>query len=238
LLDFAIHEAEKVQRYVQLYQIGVDEHEIAHREATGYHAASGHRHQHAEADADDRGLADVEQRQRALACDGRPLVARERLVEAIRFVMLIAEVFHGLVIQQAVDRARIRLLVGLVHLTPVLEAPFRDGECVSDVAGHAGQRHDRVPHVEHRPENAADQRHLDQRRHDVEQHERQQRIDTRGTALDGARQPAGLAFEVKRKRQRMEMAEGSQRDLTDRALRHLRERGVAQLRKRDRRHAE
>ena len=47
-----------------------------------------------------------------------------------------------------------------------------------------------------------------QRRYDVEQHERQQKLDPGGAALDGAATPPVRRFEVKAQRQRVDMAKG------------------------------
>jgi hypothetical protein len=182
-----------------------------------------------------RRLADVQQRQRALARDRRALVARERLVEPGGLVLLVAEVLDRFVVQQAVDRARARFLVGLVHLPPVLDAPLGHGQRVRDVADDADERDEGVREVEERPEDPADERDLDQRRHDVEQHEREQRVDAGRAALDRARQAAGLPLEVEAQRQAVQVAERAQRDRSDGPLRDLREHGVAELRERDRR---
>ena len=85
-----------------------------------------------------------------------------------------------------------------------------------------------APIVE-RPQDAADQRDLEQRRQHVEQHEEQQELDALGAALDRAGQAAGLPVEMEAQRQRMQVAEGLQRDVADRALRHAGEDAVAQF---------
>ena len=61
---------------------------------------------------DDQALPDVEQAERGLAAGRGILVLAQVLVVALRLELLAAEVLHGLVVQQAVDRARAGARVG------------------------------------------------------------------------------------------------------------------------------
>jgi hypothetical protein len=142
---------------------------------------------------------------------------------------LVVEVLHGLVVQQAVDRLGVRLLVRLVHEAAVLDAPLRHGQRVGHVAGDGDEGDQREPDIVQAPENAADQRDLQQRRQHVEQHEEQEELDAFGAALDHARQSAGLPLQMEAQRQAVQMLEGLQRDAADRPLRHLGEDAVPQL---------
>jgi hypothetical protein len=134
-----------------------------------------------------------------------------------------------LVVQQAVDCARVGFLVGLVHLPSVLDAPLGDGERVAHVADDTDEGDESVRCAEEGPENAAHERDFDERGHYVEQHERQQGVDAVRAALDGARQAAGLPFEMELQRQAVQVPEGLQSNRADGALRHFREDGIAQL---------
>ena len=141
--------------------------------------------------------------------------------------MLVTEVLDGLVVEQAVDGARVRFLVRFVHLPAVLDSPLGDAERVGRVADDTDERHERIGRTEEAPENAANQRDLDQRRHDVEQHEREQRVDAVRAALDRARQATRLALEMELQRQLMQVPKSLQRDIADGALSDLREHRVA-----------
>ena len=55
-------------------------------------------------------------------------------------MFLVAEVFHRLVIQQAVDGARVGAGIGFVHGPPEADAPLRHQHGVGDVDHHRGQR--------------------------------------------------------------------------------------------------
>ena len=151
--------------------------------------------------------ADVERRQRRLALHRRLLPALQALVVAARLPFLVAEVLDRLVVEQAVDRARVGLAVELVH---------RRRKCVrhsvivmvNDDVERERARGDR----DERPVVAGDQdrrdeRDLDQRRQDREQRVADQRRDAALAALDVAREPAGLAREVEAQRQRVQVAE-------------------------------
>ena len=152
-------------------------------------------------------------------------------------MLLVVEVFHGLVVEQAVDGLGVGVLVCLVHAAAVFEAPFRDRQRVPDIADDGDEGNEREPEIVEAPEDAADQRDLQQGRHDIEQHEEQKILDAGRTTLDDARQPAGLALEVEAQGQPMQMDERAQRNAADGALRDLRENAVAQFGEALRHHA-
>ena len=237
LLDLAVHEAEEVERLVELHQVGVGHHEAAQGHRAVDDGLPGHQHHRGEPGGDDRGLADVEQRERLLALHRRALVPPERLVITPRLVLLVAEVLHRLEVEQRVDRLGVRAAVGLVHRAPELDAPLRDRHRVADVGDHGDQRDQRDGDVQRQPQDHEHQRQLDQRRDDVEQAEAQQDLDRAHAALDGAREPAGLAPEVEAQRQRVQVAEHLERDAADGALADAREHRVPDLAEGERQHA-
>ena len=229
LLDLAIDEAEITERQIELDEIGVDHDEIADRHRAFRHAVARHQHHPAEAAADDKRLSDVEQRQRGVAGHRRPLVATQRRIEAARLIGLVAEILDGLVVEQAVDRPRVRFLVGLVHAPAVFQAPLGDDHRVGHESHDGAERHQREPEIEQGPQDDADHRQFEQRRQDVEQREAEQEIDRLGAAFDRPRQPAGLAVEMEAEREPVQVAEGRERDLADRPLADLGEDRVAEF---------
>src|SRR6185437_6632504 len=229
LLDVAIDHAEEVERHVELDQIGIHHDEIADRHGAGGDALPGEQHDADEAGGDDGALADIEQRQRALALHRRLLVGAQRLVEAVGLVLLVGEILHRLEIQEAVDRLGVGLAVALVHLAAVFDPPVGDDEGEGDVADDGGEGDERELEIVEPPQDAADEEDLEQRRHDVEEHEGEQELDAADAALDGARHAAGLALEMEAQRQRVQMAEGGEADHAHGVLLDLGEDRVAQL---------
>ena len=189
-------------------------------------------------DGDDRALHDVEQRQRRLALHRGLLPALHALVVAARLPFLVAEVLDGLVVEQAVDRARVGLRVELVHLPAEPGAPVGDEDRRGDVERERGQRDRDEGPVIARDQDRRHEPDLDQRRQDGEEREADQRRDPALAALDVPGEAAGLAREVEAQRQRVQVAEGLQRDRAHRALRHLGEQVFAQLGERGRRQPE
>jgi len=93
---------ELCQRIIDEF-ILVTEDEIADGHGAADNARARHQHGEGHADGDDGALADVQVGQRRLALDGGALIAPERGIEAVGFVLLVTEVFYRLEIQQAVD---------------------------------------------------------------------------------------------------------------------------------------
>ncbi len=151
------------------------------------------------------------------------------MVEAPRLVLLIGEIFDGLVIEQAVDRLGVGLAVALVHLAAEFEAPIGDDEGEDDIADDRAEGDDREAPLIEPPEDRADQHDLEQRRHEAEEEVIEQEFRAANAALDRARQAAGLALEVEAQRELMQVAEGRERHLAHRALSDLGEDRVAQL---------
>src|SRR4029078_10870374 len=99
----------KVERQIKLNKYGVDHHKAADGERAGGNVSR--REQHAEdgADGEAHRLAGVQYAERGVGADRGLLVARHGGIEAARLVILIAEIFYRLVIEQAVDGLRVRL---------------------------------------------------------------------------------------------------------------------------------
>src|SRR5256885_341870 len=135
LLDLAVHHAEEVERDVELDEKAVHQHQVAEGEALRRHAFGHQQHQRRHRNGDDEALADVEQAERSLVLHRRRFVALQVLVVAPRLELLVAEVLHRLVIQQAVDGARVRPRVELVGAPADLHAPLGDQHREPDVDG-------------------------------------------------------------------------------------------------------
>ena len=153
----------------------------------------------------------------------------EAAVVARELVALVAEVLDGFVVQQRIDRMRVRFGVGRVRRAVVAQAPFGDRKREGDIDDERRQR-DRgeAPVVVH-DQDAADDRDFEQRRQDRVDRPVEQVGRRRHAALDVARDAAGAAIEVEAQRQRVQMLEHAQRDLARRARHHAREHDLAQF---------
>ena len=229
LLDLAVEHAQEVQRDVELDQQRVHHHQVAQRQAVLDHAGGGapeHRHQ---ARRNDELLARVEQGERALRLDLGAAVGVQALVVAAGLEVLVVEVLDGLVVQQRVDGAAVRLRVQLVHLAAELGAPLGEADGQRAIGNQRGQRDPHEAHVELAAEQRQHQRQLDQRRHDGVERVAHQRLQRARAALDVAGHAAGLAVEVEAQAERVQVAEGLQRDAPRRAVGGLGEDQFAQL---------
>ena len=166
------------------------------------------------------------------------LPALHALVVAPRLERLVAEVLDRLVVEQAVDRARVRLRVELVHLPPEAGAPVGDEDRRGDVERERRHRDRDERPVVADDEDHRDQADLHQRGQDREQREADQRRDAALAALDVPGQSARLPREMEAQRQRMEVAEHLERDRAHRALRDLGEQELAELGEHRRRQAQ
>ena len=99
LLDLAVHEAEEIERDIELDQVGVDEHEIADGHGTGGDFVAGLDGNTRETDGDDRALADIQEREAGFALHRRFFVALARYIAALGLMRFVAEIFHRLVIE-------------------------------------------------------------------------------------------------------------------------------------------
>jgi hypothetical protein len=64
---------------------------------------------------------------------GGALVVLQAFVVALGFVVLVAEVLDGLVVDQRIDGLGVGLRIQLVHRAPEVGAPFGDGDGEGDV---------------------------------------------------------------------------------------------------------
>ena len=229
LLDLAIDEADEVQRDGELHQERVDQHEIADRLRPGHDGARRNHHAHRHAEREDHGLAEIQPGERGPGAHSRALVARHGAVEALRLAPLVAEIFDRLVVQQRVDRLRMGVRVGIVHLAADGDAPVAGAHREPHIGPHRHRDDAHVPDVELVPDDAGGQRELQDGRQAVQDGEADDLLDAGRAALDDAREPAGAPLEMKAQRQLVQVDEGAVGELADRVLPDAREERVAQL---------
>ena len=229
LLDLAVQNAQEVERNVELDHERVDQHEIANGHRLVDHADRRAPHDQRHGDRDDRALRHVQERQRRLAADGRPLPALQAFVVAARFPVLVAEILDGLVVEQAVDRARVRLRVELVHLAAERRAPVGDRDGRDHVERERGERDRDEDPVVARDQDRRDERDFEHRGQDRIQRIADQGGDAALAAFDVAREPTRLPGQVKAQRQRVQVPEDLERDRPDCTLRDFREQKLAEL---------
>ncbi|MCY1181484.1 hypothetical protein D9M73_219910 [compost metagenome] len=100
LFHLAVHHPQHEQRRGELQQVGVHQHQVADGQLAGHHAGSRAPHHRGDADGDDGGLAQVQQRQGLGGLDPRVLQEAQVLVVARRLVGFVVEVLHRLVVEQ------------------------------------------------------------------------------------------------------------------------------------------
>ncbi len=98
LLDLAVDHAKEVERNVQLDHEGIDQYQVAQRHAAGDDALGGAPQDQRDGGGDDQRLARVEKAERGLRADRRALVVFQSLVVAPGFIVLVAEVLDGFVV--------------------------------------------------------------------------------------------------------------------------------------------
>src|SRR5712664_2746482 len=139
LLDLAVHHAEEVERDVELDEQPIHQHQVAQGEGLVHHALGSKQHQRGDGGGDDQALPDVAQAERGLVLGRRVLVFPEVLVVAARLELFVAEVLHRLVVEQAVDGARVSARVELVGAAADLHAPLGDRHRGGDVHHHRAE---------------------------------------------------------------------------------------------------
>ncbi len=231
LLHFPVHEPQEVQRLIKLHQVGVHQHELAHCHRAGAHPLRRQQHDRRQPDGDDRRLTQVQHVQRHLALHCGLFIARQRCIETCRFVPLVAEILHGLVVEQAVDGAGACLVVGVVHRAADPHTDIGEAQRETEIGTDRRQRQQREPPVEQAPDDGGDHQHLEHSRDDVEDRQPQNCLNAGGAAIDDARQTTGLAVEMKTQRQSVQVLEGLQRQFAGGALLHRSEDGVTQFTK-------
>ena len=229
LFDFAVDHAHEVQRHEELQHQQIDHRELADGTAAREHVVGGHDQADRQRDGEDHGLPGVQNRERGIGFDARLFVERHRLVVALRLAIFGAEVFHGLVVEQAVDGLRVGVGVAFVHRAADGEPPFGSADREPQVADdHPDDGRDVAP-VELDGADDDDHEEFDDRRNEGHQRHAADVFNARPAAFQNARQPARLAFEMKAHRQPVHVLERRQRQLPDGVHRNAREHALAHL---------
>ena len=230
LLDLAIDHAHEIQRLVELDHHGVDHHEVADRVLAALNAERAHHHDGREAHREDRRLPGVEHGERGVGFHAGGFVALHRAVITPRLARLRREIFHRLVVEQRIDRLGVGVAVAFVHAAADADAPFRRGIGEPHVERDGDQDHRHVAPVELVQQHADDKGELDHGRRRLQDHHAHDGLDAVAAALQHARQPPGLALQMKAQRELVHVLEGDQRETAHRVHRDLGEHAVAQLR--------
>ena len=144
-------------------------------------------------------------------------------------MLLVAEILHRFVVDQRVDRARVRPRILLVHLPAILGAPLGDRDRVADVADQRHRRNQREPDLVLHEQDARDQGDFHQGGEDIVDGVAEQVGNRAAAAFDVARYPAGLPRQVEAQRKRVQVAEHLQGHAAHRAVLHLCEYELAQF---------
>ena len=237
LLDLAIDHAHEIERQVELYEDGVDHDEVADGERAACHVARRQQHADHRADGEDQRLAGIEQAERAVGADGRPLVARHGGIETARLEVLVAEILHRLVVEQAVDGLGMRFRVGFVHVAPDDDAALAGPEGKPYIEGDGDEDHDDIDPAEIEGHQSCDHQELDRGRDRIQHRHAHDGVDAADAALDDAVQASGAALEVEPQGELVQMPEGAVGELADRILGHHGEQHVAELGEQHHQHA-
>ena len=229
LADLAIDDAKEVERHVELDQEGVHQHKVADRHRAGDDAARGTPHHGGDAERDDCLLAKIEEGERGLAARCGILPLEQLLVVAACFPGLVIEILDRLVIEQAVDGARVGRRIVFIDGAPDVDAPVADLDREHDVGEQRDERDQHVADVVFDEQDAEHEADFDQGRQDRIERVGNQAGDRARTAFDVARDAAGLALEVKAQAQRMQVAEHFERNLAHGALGNARKEDFAQF---------
>ena len=218
LPNFAVNRAQKVQRHGDLDHIGVDHHEIAHRQYPGLHTLGGHDHHNHQPRGDDKGLPGIQERQALPSLDRRNLIALHRHVITRSLTGFGVEILDGFKVQQTVHRLLVGVGVLIVHLAPNAYTQFGHFEGKGDVNRDRYHHHGHVLPTKQYRKQRRDHGQFQDQRANREQHKPQQEIDALHTAFDDAAQAAGLAGDVIAQGQRMDVTKRLQRQLANGAL--------------------
>ena len=237
LLDLAIDHAHEIQRQIKLHEDRVDHHEVADGEHPTRDIARREQHADDRAEREDHRLPGIQHAERGIGTDRRLLVARHRGIEAPRLELLIAEIFHRLVVEQAVDRLRMRLGVGFVHVAADGDAPLAGPEGEPDIDADGEQHDHHIDPAEIPGDQTRDHRELDRRGDRVQHRHAHDSVDAVDAALDDAAQASGAALQMKAQRKLMQMPEGAVGELAHGVLGNHGEPHVAELREQHHQHA-
>ncbi len=219
LPDLAIHKAQEVQGQIQLNQIGVHQNEVTQGQLPRCNPVGGHQHQGNQPYGNDGPLPDIHHGQTGNRPHSGIFIALQGMIIATGLMPFIAKIFDGFIIQQAIDGLGIGDGIAFIHLAAILQAPFRHQQRVGDIADNCHKGDKRIAEIKQSPKNATDHADFQQRRNDVEQHERQNEFDALGPSFYHPRQPAGLTFQMKTQAQAMQMFKCLQRDCANGILR-------------------
>ena len=229
LADLPIHEPQSIERYKQLQQVGVDHGEIPQGDLTTGHFLHRHRHDNDHRHTDDQGLARVQGRQRQPVFEPRLFPVIQILVVELCFEAFVIEVLDGLVVEQAVHRPGIGLVVAGIGFAHVFRAPLGNLDGKHHVHHHRHQNRQHIAHVEHYEENAGHQQDFQEGGYNIEEGKAQQKADAVGAPFNVPGQSAGFPVQMKGQLPVVQMFENPQRHASHGSLCHSRKSRVPQF---------
>ena len=146
----------------------------------------------------------------------------------MRFV---AEIFHRLVIEQAIDGLGMGLGILLIHTAAKFEPPLRHRKRECDKRGNSDKSDGGIFHAIEPPQYAANHNDFDQGGENVEQHEGEQKLNALHATFNSTRQSTGAPFQVKAQRQSVQMIENTKRYRADGTLGDFGEYSIPQFAK-------
>src|SRR5262249_35347812 len=211
LFDFAVDHAHEIQRSVELNHHGVDHDKVTNRVGALFDAYRAQYHRGRQPNGENHRLSGVEHREGHIGLDTCVLVARHRAIIPLRLARLGGKVFHGLVIQQRVDRLGVGVAVAVVHPPTNVDTPLGRIVGKQHVKNDRGGDHSDVAPIEMEKQNRDNQSKLDNSRSQLQQHHTHDRLDGVAATLEDPGQTAGLALKVKAQRQKVQVLEGEHR---------------------------
>ena len=212
--------------------MAVDQHEIADRLGAGLDLERAHDHGGARPDGEQDRVRRIGHRKRRDRPDARVLVARHRFIVTFDLAILVAEIFHRLVIDQRIDRLE------LASVSPRSSSGgYRAGTRWRDKC----TRLDSDGRQDHRDVAPVELPHHVRRQSAVSSIKVGESCSATSRTMvsmplrprsSTRLRPPDLALEMEAQRQLVQMREGAHRKPAHRVHRHLAEQAVAQLRKR------
>ena len=229
LLDVAIDHPHEIERLVELQHDQIHQHKGADGLRSIPHLGDAHHQNHDQTEGENDRLTGVERRQRDVGSHAHALISRHRLVVSRGLSLFGAEILHRLKVEQTVDRLGIGVRVALVHRTANADAPIGGQRRKCQISDHReADRHDVAP-VERDQHRGDNQRELDDGRNRGQHRGANDGLDGVAAALENAREPAGLALQMKTQRQAMQVLEYFDRQSAHRVHGDGREQRVAPL---------
>ena len=115
-----------MQRQVELDHKHIDQHQVANGHCPLRDMLRCQEHKRRDTDCDDQALTGIQRCKRGLVVHRSFFPDLQAFVVALRLETLVAEIFNGLVIEQAVDGAGVGFGIHIIHGAAKHHAPLGD----------------------------------------------------------------------------------------------------------------